>query len=71
MIYSDDIRYLFDIDRTISSIIWKYFKGIALHLNALLTHILRNAFANYLAGPYVVLLNEKSVKQIFALLLSQ
>lgn len=65
MIYSDDIRYLFDIDRTISSIIWKYFKGIELHLNALITHILCKAFEKYLDGPYVVLINEKSVKQIF------
>ena len=43
MIYSDDIRYLFDIDTTISSIIWNYFKGIELHLNALITHTLCKA----------------------------
>ena len=38
MIYSDDIRSLFDLDNTIASVIWKYFKGIELHLNALITH---------------------------------
>ena len=58
MIYSDDIRYLCAIDRTISSIIRKYFKGIVLHLNVLITQILCKAFETYLDGPYGVLINE-------------
>ncbi|MGL5246496.1 MAG: Abi family protein [Mycoplasmoidaceae bacterium] len=64
-ITSDDIRYLFDIDRTISSIIWKYFKGVELYFNALITTTLCKAFEEHLDGPYVILLDEESVKKIF------
>ena len=65
MIYTDDIWYLYVIDWTISSIIWIYFIGIELHLNGLITLFLCKALEKYLDGPYVVLINEKSVKQIF------
>ncbi|MGL5591150.1 MAG: Abi family protein [Mycoplasmoidaceae bacterium] len=62
---SNDIRYIFDIDRNISSIIWKYFKGIELHFNSIITNTLCEIFEKNLDGPYVALLDEKSVKEIF------
>ena len=65
MVYAGDIRWRFDIDGTISSINWKYYKGIQLQVKALITHILCKVFEKYLDGPYVVLIKEKSVKQIF------
>ncbi|MGL5640517.1 MAG: Abi family protein [Mycoplasmoidaceae bacterium] len=64
-ISSNDIRYIFDIDRTISSIIWKYFKGVELHFNAIITNTLCKAFEKYLDGPYASLLDEESSKKIF------
>ena len=65
MLYSDDIRFLFDNVRPICSSSWKFFKGIEPHLYAFITHILSKAFDKYVEGPYVVLLNEKTVRQIF------
>ncbi|MGL4616702.1 MAG: Abi family protein, partial [Mycoplasmoidaceae bacterium] len=64
-ISSNDIRYIFDIDRTISSIIWKYFKGLELYFNSIITNALCKAFEENLDGPYASLLDEKSVKKIF------
>ncbi|MGL4647726.1 MAG: Abi family protein [Mycoplasmoidaceae bacterium] len=63
---SDDLRYLFDIDRTISSILWKYFKGIEFNFHSSLTMHLTSAFEQYLKYPYSSLLDEASAKIIFS-----
>lgn len=63
---SDDIRYIYDLDRTISIILWKYLKGIETHFNTSLTLIVSREVEKESGAPYFSLLNFNQMNKIFS-----
>lgn len=63
---SNNIRYLFDIDRNISSTLWKYFKGIELHFNSSIVKVLSEIIQRKTNTPYLCCLNEDDFSEIFS-----
>lgn len=64
-ITSNDIRYLFDLDRNISVILWKYMKGIELHFNSAVGSVLTKEVTKLCGGPYLGLINNENFNKIF------
>lgn len=62
----NNLRYLFDIDRNISAILWKYFKSLELHFNSSLVKVLSEAVQNKTNTPYLCCLEEKDFNDIFS-----
>lgn len=62
---SNNVRYLFDIDRNISLIIWKYFKGLEYHLNTTMFKVIAEAIQAKTNTPYLCCLTEKDFDDIF------
>ena len=62
---SNNLRYLFDIDRNISTIIWKYFKSFELNLNSSIFKVLAEVIQQKTNTPYLACLSEKEFDEIF------
>lgn len=63
---SNNLRYLFDIDRNISATMWKYFKGLELHLNSSVIKVLAEAIQSKTNTPYLCCLSEQDFDDIFS-----
>ncbi len=63
---SNNLRYLFDIDRNISAIMWKYFKGLELHLNSSVIKVIAEAIQSKTNTPYLCCLSEVDFDDIFS-----
>lgn len=62
---SNQVRYLFDIDRRISTIIFKYFKSFELLLNNAITSILSKEINRKTGIPYIAALPKNDFLEIF------
>ena len=62
---SNQVRYLFDIDRRISTIIFKYFKSFELLLNNAITSILSKEINRITGVPYIAALSKNEFLEIF------
>lgn len=63
---SNNLRYLFDIDRNISAILWKYFKSLELHFNSSLIKVLAEVIQSKTNTPYLSCLSETEFDEIFS-----
>lgn len=63
---SNNIRYLFDIDRNISATLWKYFKGLELHFNSSVVKVLAEIIQKKTDTPYLCCLSEEDFLEIFS-----
>ncbi|MDE5767475.1 MAG: Abi family protein, partial [Malacoplasma sp.] len=62
---SNQVRYLFDIDRRISTIVFKYFKSFELLLNNAITSILSKEINRITGAPYIATLSKNEFLEIF------
>ncbi len=63
---SNNLRYLFDIDRTIASIIYKYFRNIEFLLNTSILKTMAKKLDRLNHCPYIATLSEQQFYQIFS-----
>ncbi|MDE7075657.1 MAG: Abi family protein, partial [Malacoplasma sp.] len=62
---SNQVRYLFDIDRRVSTIVFKYFKSFELLLNNAITSILSKEINRITGAPYIAALSKNEFLEIF------
>ena len=62
---SNNLRYLFDIDRNISSIIFKYFRNIEFLLNSSLLKIVAKKINKNAKCPYIAALDGEGLRDVF------
>lgn len=63
---SDQIRYLFDLDRRISAVIFKYFKSLEFLLNNSFTAVISKEIFKLTQTPYIATLSKDEFTQIFS-----
>ena len=63
---SNNLRYLFDIDRNISTIIYKYFRSIEFLINTSLSKVLSKKINELTKCPYIAAISEKDFDIIFS-----
>lgn len=62
---SNNLRYLFDIDRNISAIIFKYFRNIEFLLNSSLLKIVAKKINKNAKCPYIAALDGEGLRDVF------
>lgn len=62
---SNNLRYLFDIDRNISVIIFKFFRSIEFLLNSSLLKIISKKIDKYAKCPYIAALSSEDFFELF------
>lgn len=62
---SNNLRYLFDIDRNISVIIFKYFRNIEFLLNSSLLKVIAKKINKHAKCPYIAALDNEGLTEIF------
>lgn len=63
---SDQIRYLFDLDRRILVVIFKYFKSLELLLNNSFTSVIFKEIFKKTQTPYIAVLSKNEFSEIFS-----